>query len=577
MDYKARIARCICEQGGLDLAPEDLQTWIEQPPQRELGDYAFPCFRLAKSLRQAPPAIAQSLLEKVEQNLPQGLSRVEIKGAYLNFFLDRAQSAQELLTQILDPNFVPGRGPERGETVLVEYSSPNIAKPFHVGHAFSTVLGEALKRIYGHLGYEALGLNHLGDYGTQFGKLIAAYKRWGDPEALEREAIPELLRIYVKFHEEAEKHPELEDEARDYFRRLEQGEAEEQALWSLFREASLEEFKRVYKRLGVCFDNYNGESFYSDKIPAVVELLRDKGLLEESEGAQVVRLDDYKMPPCIILKSDGTTIYASRDLAAILYRWQTWHFARNIYVVGLPQSLHFKQVFGVLERAGQACREGCVHVGFGTVKFPKGQGTMSTRSGQVILLEDLLNESVAKTRAIIRENAANRGQELAEEDLEQLAQDIGVSAVQYAFLRNGRERDIIFTWEDMLDFNGDSAPYLQYSYARARSVLRRAGLDEVELNQADFSLLTDEESFALLEEMRGFDKALIQAAENYEPSILARHLQTMARSFSRFYSNCSILTAEEGEKRARLALLAAYCKVLKTGLELLGLRAVERM
>lgn len=582
MDFIAAISALLAEHTGLPA--NDLADFIEIPPQKELGDYAFPCFKLAKTMRKAPPVIAAELSEKLSP-APDYLTEIRQTGGYLNFFVDRSIFVQATVEKVLDPDFVPGQADEgKGKTVLVEFSSPNIAKPFHIGHGFTTILGEALARIYGHLGYDVVRLNHLGDYGTQFGKLIVAYRRWADEAALTASPIEELLRIYVKFHEEAEKEAkeegssDLELEARKAFRDLESGKPEEVALWKRFRDLSLSEFNRVYDRLHISFDNLNGESFYSDRIPAVVDMLREKDLLEESEGAQVVRLDEEKLPPCIILKSDGTTIYASRDIAAILYREDTWHFFRNIYVVGQPQSLHFQQVFAVLRKAGYDCADRCKHVAFGTVKLPTG--AMSTRQGEVIKLEDLLNEAVAKTRAIIEENARQRGTDMAQEEIDEIAEKVGLGAIVYLFMRNGRERDIVFRWEEVLDFDGDTAPYLQYTYARARSVLRQAKSEETEAaaTDIDFTSLTTDLDFQVVRELDGFADAVTSAAQANEPFMIARQINALARQFNRFYNSESILGCEEvGLRKARLALCRAVCKVLKTGLHLLGIEAVERM
>ena len=462
MDYMKEIARLIASKTTLE--SEELFSYLEVPAQKEMGDFALPCFRLSKKLRRSPRQIAAELAERISP-LPDFLAGVEVVGGYLNFMIRRAVRTEATLRALADPDRDPARATlGAGQTVIVEYSSPNIAKPFHIGHGFTTVLGESLARIYAWLGYKVLRFNHLGDYGTQFGKLIVAHDRWVNPEQLRKEPITELLRIYVRFHEEAEKEAaandgvsELETAARAAFRNLENGAPHETELWQTFRDLSLEEFARVYDRLGISFDNLNGESYYSNQIPDVVKLLEEKGLLEASEGAQVVRLDEYNLPPCIILKSDGTTIYASRDIAAVLYRDRTYSFDRNIYVVGQPQAMHFKQVFAVLDKAGCACSKNCVHVPFGTVKFPDRK--LSTRGGDVIKLEDLLNEAVAKTREIIVKNAEQRGERMSPEEMDDIAEKVGLGAVVYLFLRNGRERDIVFRWEGVLDFGGDTAPY----------------------------------------------------------------------------------------------------------------------
>ena len=417
MDYKKKIAELIKSQVELDL--EKIEQLIEIPPKPEMGDYAFPCFQLAKSMRKAPNMIAEELKDKFDKD---GFERIENLGPYVNFFVDKGNFTKNTIEKVLTEgdNYGASNVGE-GKTVCVEYSSPNIAKPFHVGHLFSTAIGNALYKMYKKEGYEAVGINHLGDWGTQFGKLISAYHRWIDEAALEEDPIKELLRIYVKFHEEAEKDPSLEDEGRAYFKKLEDGDAECQALWKRFRDLSLKEFERVYNILGVEFDSYNGEAFYNDKMDAVVEMLKEKGLLVESNGAQVVMLDDYNMPPCIVLKADGASIYATRDLAAAIYRKKTYDFYKSVYVVGLPQALHFKQVFKTLELAGKEWAKDCHHVGFGLVKFADRK--LSTRHGEVILLDDLLKQSTETVLETINE----KNPEL--ENKEEVAKKIGVGAV----------------------------------------------------------------------------------------------------------------------------------------------------
>jgi arginyl-tRNA synthetase len=579
MDTRAQIIGWLAEQTGV--AAENIDQWLEIPPQPALGDYAFPCFQLAKTLRQAPPAIAQKLAAQAA-NL-DFLDQVQPVGGYLNFFINRKNYIDRTIRQTLRAGARLGASDEGGgKTVIIEFSSPNIAKPFHLGHAFTTILGHALYRIYDHLGYPTVRMNHLGDYGTQFGKLIVAYRLWGDEAAFETEPIAELTRIYVRFHKEAEQHPELEDQGREAFRRLESGEPAEVALWQRFRDDSLKEFAEVYRRLGVEFDNMNGESFYSDRIPDVVALLQARGLLVESQGAQVVMLDEYGLPPCIILKSDGTTIYASRDIASVLYRIERYHFYKNIYVVGNPQAMHFRQVFAVLEKAGVPEAAGCVHVGFGLLKFPDRK--FSTRSGDVILLTDLLNESVDKTLEIIRQNAQLRNTGMAEDEMRAVAEKIGLGAVVYTFLKNGRDRDIVFSWEDVLDFDGDTAPYVQYTYARARSILRKAFPDGGAADAAameptgDTAVLDSDEEFAIAKLLDGFGEAVRKAAQANEPYILVRQFTLLARTFNKYYNTESIIgTADPAVRDARLRLVQAVCLAIRTGLDLVGIAAVERM
>lgn len=578
MDYKAQIAANIANITGI--AEDEVYRLTEIPPQLDMGDYAFPCFVLAKTMHKAPQAISSELASNpdVLKGMEEAVEAVAV-GPYLNFKVRREVLAKEIANEILSSGDGFGRSKVgEGKNVIVEFSSPNIAKPFHVGHAFTTLLGNSISRIYSYLGYNVIRMNHLGDYGTQFGKLITAYRLWGDEEALNKAPIDELLRIYVKFHEEAEKDPDLETSARENFRKLEEGSPEEVALWQRFRDLSLEVFNKLYERMDISFDNYNGESFYSDKIPAVVDLLKAKNLLTESEGAQVVMLDDLKLPPCIILKSDGTTIYASRDLASAIYRHDTYNFDKNIYVVGIPQSLHFRQVFAVLKKAGFDWADNCVHVGFGLVKF-KDNTAFSTRKGNIVLLDDLLNTTVAKTREVIVENNKSRGGDLTEEEIDYIAEKVGLGAVTYTYLKAGRERDILFDWDEMLDFEGDTAPYLIYTYARSRSILRKAEEQGYKPSGADsVSVLTSDEEYALIRSMGDLPDAITRAASEYEPFIIAKQVALIARNFNRFYNNSKIINSDNDEIRAaRLTLCECLCDCLKSGLGLLGIDVVERM
>lgn len=577
MDFQARIAELLSNVSGIDV--DTIIMAIEVPPQKEMGDYAFPCFLLSKSLRKPPQVIAEDLVKDHRLHAPF-LSNIKATGGYVNFFVDRGDYASDVLSEILTKGHDYGCSRVgNGKTILVEFSSPNIAKPFHVGHAFTTILGHSLSRIYEKLGYRVVRMNHLGDYGTQFGKLITAYRLWGDENALEAAPIKELLRIYVKFHEMEKENPELTIRARDNFRRLEAGDSDEVVLWKKFRDLSLKEFSSIYKRLGVSFDNYNGESYYSDKIPAVVNTLTEKHLLTDSEGAKVVMLDEYKLPPCIILKSDGTTIYASRDIASVLYRYDTYHFDKNIYVVGSPQALHFRQVFSVLDKAGYSFAKDCIHVGFGLVKFANMK--FSTREGNIVVLEDLLDESVAKTYEIIKENASLRGTDMSDDEIHEIAEKVGIGAVIYTYVKAGRERDIIFSWEEMLDFEGDTAPYFIYTYARTRSILRKAkemGVVFAHQEDASFHLLTSDEEFAVLRAIADLPDAICKAQASNEPFMISRQIALIARAFNRFYNNSPILLgADENLRLARLALCEAVCTAISVGTELLGISVVERM
>lgn len=561
MDYKASIAKKISSV--LNIGQEDVMRLLEIPPRPEMGDYAFPCFSLAKTLRKAPNAIASELKDQLEI---KEVERIEVLGPYLNFFLDKREFLSGAVREILEKGEAYGRTETgEGKTVIVEYSSPNIAKPFHVGHLFTTVIGNSLSRIYKSQGYQTVRINHLGDWGTQFGKLISGYERWVDLEKLKETPIEELNRIYVKFHEEADKEPSLNDEARAHFKNLEDGKEYEVKLWKEFRELSLMVFERVYKELGVEFDSYAGESFYGDKMDEVVDILEEKGILTESNGAQVVMLDEYNMPPTIIKKADGATIYATRDLAAAIYRKRTYDFHKNIYVVGTPQSLHFRQVFKTLELAGFEWAKDCVHVGFGLVKFPGKM--MSSRKGDVVLLDDLLKEAVVTAEKIILDKNPNL------KDKEEVAHKVGIGAIIFTYLKNGREKDIIFDWDEILSFDGETGPYVQYTYARAKSIIRKNDT----YSDADLTVLTGTEEFELSKTLASFSNAVTQAMEKYEPSVITRYVLQVAKDFNKFYNNCPINSAETSIKKARLQLVDATTVVIKNALALLGIETVEEM
>lgn len=562
MDYKVLISEKIAEI--VDLDANTIVDKIEIPPKSDMGDFAFPCFILSKVMKKAPNLIAVDLAEKINKD---NLEKVEALGPYLNFFLDKSAFGKQVLEGVLQAGEEYGNSDiGKGGNVVIDFSSPNIAKPFHVGHLFSTAIGNALYRMYNSQGYNSVGINHLGDWGTQFGKLISAYKRWVDEEALEKDAIKELLRIYVKFHDEADIDPSLEDEGRAYFKKLEDGDEEAVALWKKFRESSLKEFQKVYDRLGVKFDSYNGEAFYNDKMDVVVQELKDKNLLTESNGAQVVNLDEYNMPPCIILKSDGATIYATRDLAAALYRKKQYNFVKSLYVVGGPQALHFKQVFKTLELAGHEWAKDCVHVSFGLVKFADRK--LSTRKGEVIFLDDLLKESVNKTLEIINEKNPNL------ENKEEVAEKVGIGAMVFTYLKNSRDKDIVFDWNDMLSFDGETGPYVQYTYARAKSILRKFGTVEGDVN---YSLLTSKEEFELIKTLDGLNDAILNGIERNEPSVVTRYVIDVAKAFNKVYNALPIGTAEEDVKKARLKLVEATSIVIKKALYLIGLETVEEM
>ncbi|AJD31731.1 MULTISPECIES: arginine--tRNA ligase [Clostridium] len=563
MDYKNIVAERIKENTELEI--DVIEKLIEIPPKKEMGDYAFPCFQLAKTFRKAPNLIAEELKEKINK---EGFEKVVTVGPYLNFFVDKTILIKDVLEKVLNEKEKYGSSKVgEGKNVVVEYSSPNIAKPFHIGHLFTTAIGNALYKILSFEGYNCIGINHLGDWGTQFGKLISAYRRWVDEEALEKDAIGELLRIYVKFHEEAEKDPELEKEARLNFKNLEDGSEEETELWNRFKDLSLKEFNKVYDMLGIKFDSLAGESFYSDKMDAVVQEIDDKGLLVDSNGAKVVMLDEYNIPPCMIKKSDGATIYATRDLAAAIYRKKTYDFHKCIYVVGTPQALHFKQVFTTLKLMGHDWADDCKHVGFGLVKLANKK--LSTRNGDVVFLEDLLNQSVEETLKIINEKNPNL------KNKEETAKKLGIGAVVFTYLKNNRERDIVFDWKEILSFDGETGPYVEYSYARGKSVLRKAG----ELTgEVDYSKLSSKEEFELAKLLGGFNDAIMNAINKLEPSMVTRYVIEVAKAFNKFYNAHGILNAEDNDvKLARVKLVEATCQVIKNALNLLGIDVVEEM
>lgn len=559
MDFKKYIAEktaplCAMEESAL-------YNLLEKPKDETMGDIAFPCFTLSKTLRKAPNMIASELKDKIGTD--DVIEKVCQVGGYLNFFLSRRGFAKSLIGEIDAAGEDYGKSSEgEGKTVIVEFSSPNIAKPFHIGHLFSTAVGNSLSKIYAFLGYKVERINHLGDWGTQFGKLICAYKKWGNEEEVKKSPMAELTRIYVKFHTEAEADPSLEDEARAEFHKLEEGDKENTKLWSWFREESLKEFMRVYDRMDVGFDSFNGEAFYSDKMDSVVSELTEKNLLKLSDGAKIVEFPD--MPPAIILKQDGSTIYATRDLAAAIYRANTYHFYKNIYVVGIPQSLHFKQIFAILDMMGKPYAADCVHVGFGTVKF--ASGAMSTRTGNVVLLETVISEAVKKTAEIMKANG-NEG------DASDTAEKIGIGAIFYTFLKNSREKDIIFDWDDILDFNGESGPYVQYSYARGRSVLRK----EAPNGEISFDYDITDEEYTLLKLLSEFSDNVRAAMAKNEPFYITRYVTAVSKAFNKFYNTAPILKAEDNVKNARLKITEATCTVIKNALALLGIKTVERM
>lgn len=572
IDFKKEIAEIIAKnlEG---LTEDEIKSMIEIPQDQSMGDYAFPCFRLAKTMRKAPNLIAAELAEKLQGE--KLFSEVSPVNAYVNMFVSREEMMKSTVSEVLEEKENFGRSDIGGnKKVIVEFSSPNIAKPFHIGHIRSTVIGNSLSKIYDALGYDVFKINHLGDYGTQFGKMICAYRRWGNREDVINAPIKTLLGYYTKFHVEVEEHPELEDEARAIFTKLEQGSKEEVELWQWFREESLKEFQRVYDMLGIEFDSYNGESFYSDKMPRFEKELSDKGLLQESNGAQVVDLEEYKLGTALIKKSDGSSLYITRDIAAAVYRKENYDFYKNIYVVATQQNLHFQQLFKILELMGYDWANQCVHVPFGMVRLE--EGTMSTRHGRVVFLEDVLNGAIEKTREIIEEKNPNI------ENLEEITSQVGIGAVVFNELSNNRIKDYTFKWDQILNFDGETGPYVQYTHARCASLLRKAGEDIVAKAQdpknVDFALLSKSDSaYELTKLIYAFPGVVEQAGEKYEPSIITRHIIDIAQCFNKFYHDEHIIVDDEVEKTSKIALVIATKRVIATGIGLLGMKAPERM
>ena len=572
IDFKKEIAEIIAKnlEG---LTEDEIKSMIEIPQDQSMGDYAFPCFRLAKTMRKAPNLIAAELAEKLQGE--KLFSEVSPVNAYVNMFVSREEMMKSTVSEVLEEKENFGRSDIGGnKKVIVEFSSPNIAKPFHIGHIRSTVIGNSLSKIYDALGYDVFKINHLGDYGTQFGKMICAYRRWGNREDVINSPIKTLLGYYTKFHVEVEEHPELEDEARAIFTKLEQGSKEEVELWQWFREESLKEFQRVYDMLGIEFDSYNGESFYSDKMPRFEKELLDKGLLQESKGAQVVDLEEYKLGTALIKKSDGSSLYITRDIAAAVYRKENYDFYKNIYVVATQQNLHFQQLFKIIELMGYDWANQCVHVPFGMVRLE--EGTMSTRHGRLVFLEDVLNGAIEKTREIIEEKNPNI------ENLEEITSQVGIGAVVFNELSNNRIKDYTFKWDQILNFDGETGPYVQYTHARCASLLRKAGEDIVAKAQdpknVDFALLAKSDSaYELTKLIYAFPGVVEQAGEKYEPSIITRHIIDIAQCFNKFYHDEHIIVDDEVEKTSKIALVIATKRVIATGIGLLGMKAPERM
>ncbi|WP_308534165.1 arginine--tRNA ligase [uncultured Peptoniphilus sp.] len=557
-------------QGNIEnLDRDDIDKKIEIPPNYDLGDFAFPVFSLAKVYRKSPALIAEELAGKLKSKY---FEKIENKNAYLNFFINKNILAEEVLKESVSKKDEFGKvNYGEGKNAIVEYSSTNIAKPFHIGHIRSTVIGDSLKRIYKFLGYNVIAINHLGDYGTQFGMLIYAYKKWGSKEKIENNPIDELLKLYVKVNEEAENSKEVKDECRYWFKELENGNEEAVEIWKWFKDVSLKEFNRVYDMLDIEFDSYNGESFYSDKMPALIENFRAIKVLEESEGAEIINLEDYDLPPAIVVKSDGTTIYLTRDLAAAKYRHETSRPYKNIYVVGSQQSLHFKQLKAALKKAGFDWYDEIVHVAFGMVSLE--DGTLSTRRGKVLYLEDVLNKATDKVREILNERENEQGIKIENKD--ELSQVVGIGAIKFQELFNGRIKDYVFDWDKTLSFEGETGPYVQYVHARISSLLKKGQFDLN--NEFDSSLLNSEAEINIIRSLYNFTNVVIDAHEKYEPYFITRYVVELAKNFNKYYNQTTILVDDEILKNSRLVLCYSVKNVIAQALYLLGIKAPEKM
>lgn len=566
-NFKQIIAKQISKT--IEINAKELEGYIETPKDSKNGDYAFPCFRLAKELRKAPPAIANEIKEKLEP--VEEIEKVEVAGGYLNFFINKSTLAEEVLGEISKTEQYGKSIVGEGKNIVIDYSAPNIAKPFHIGHLRSTVIGGALYNIYKYLGYNVTGVNHLGDYGTQFGKLIEGYKMWGEEYDIEKDPINELTKIYIRINEACKNDEQILENCRNNFKKLEDGDSYCVEIWKKFRELSLQEFQKVYDLLGSKFDSWNGESFYSDKMPEVIDLLQKTGKLVESQGAKIIDLEDKGInTPCIIEKSNGSTTYATRDLAAILYRARTYDFDKALYVTSYEQVLHFKQVFEVAKLLGldEKYTNGLEHVSFGMVLLPEGK--MSTREGNIIKLEELLNEAISRAKEIIEQKNPDL------ENKEEVAKKVGIGAVIFNDMSASRIKDEVFDWNTILNFQGETGPYIQYTYVRTKSVLEKAGyLPKIENVKIDN--LSDEYSMAILKLIYNFEDILIQVTDKNEPSMLARYLIELAKAYSSFYNENKIIVDDKDVQDARVYLTYAVSQVLKQGANLLGIEMPEKM
>ena len=565
--FKQIIAEQISKT--ININEKELESYIETPKDSKNGDYAFPCFRLAKELRKAPPVIANEIKEKIEP--VEEIEKIEVAGGYLNFFINKATLSEEVLREISKTEQYGKSEIGKGKNIVIDYSAPNIAKPFHIGHLRSTVIGGALYNIYKYLGYNVTGVNHLGDYGTQFGKLIEGYKMWGKEYDIEKDPINELTKIYIRINEACKNDEQILENCRNNFKKLEEGDPYCVELWKKFRELSLQEFQKVYDLLGSKFDSWNGESFYSNKMPEVIDILQKTGKLVESQGAKIIELEDKGInTPCIIEKSNGSTTYATRDLAAILYRARTYDFDKALYVTSYEQVLHFKQVFEVAKLLGldEKYTNGLEHVSFGMVLLPEGK--MSTREGNIIKLEDLLNEAISRAKEIIEQKNPDL------ENKEEVAKKVGIGAVIFNDMSASRIKDEVFDWNTILNFQGETGPYIQYTYVRTKSVLEKVGylpkMEDVKTEN-----LSDDYSMAILKLIYNFEDILVQVTDKNEPSILARYLIDLAKAYSSFYNENKIIVEDKEIQDARIYLTYATSEVLKQGANLLGMQMPEKM
>lgn len=546
------------------LTEKEISDLIEIPPNSDMGDYAFPVFKLAKTFRKAPNLIAEELAKKEFSN--ENIKKIANVGPYVNFFVDNSKLVESVLTETVKDDFGSSHIGV-GKNVVFDFSSTNIAKPFHIGHLRSTVIGNAIRNIMKYQGFNTTGVNYIGDYGTQFGMMISAYLKWGDEDKINANPIKELLNLYVKYNKVAKEDETYMDEARDWFDKLEKKDPTAVKLWSWFREISLKEFQRVYDLLGVEFDNFNGESFHSQFIGDALEAIDKKNLLEESDGAMIINLDDENLPPVLIKKSNGSSTYLTRDIATAMYRKKTYDFYKNVYVVASQQKLHFEQLRAVLKKMGFDWWNDCEHVSFGMVSMK--DGSMKTREGKVIFLEDVLNRAIDKTKSIIEERNPNL------ENKEEVAKQVGVGAVIFQDLFNNRIKDYTFDWDQVLNFDGETGPYTQYTFARSCSILDKG---EFELkDNSKFDLLVDDTEIDIVKHLSKFEEVLLNATEKYEPSFLTRYTVELAKLFNKFYANCPINTVEDELKYQRLYLTYSVNKCLKLSLSLLGIEAPVRM